>query len=228
MKTVVERLKQANYTGRIFNEHQLGALLGGSDARRYGLVSRALKDGTLLRIKRGIYTLSPQYRSVPVHPFAVAQALLPGSYISFETALAFHGWIPEAVYTTASVTPGRKTLAYDIDNMGHFTFSPLAINPYHFLVGVERQRVGDLTTFVASPLRALLDLAALRKEQWSGPGWLTQGMRIDEDNFLNLDPSAFVELRPVYKHKSVRAFLDKLQTEVSNLTSRTKEHLSND
>jgi predicted transcriptional regulator of viral defense system len=228
MKSVVEHLKQANYTNRVFNERQLGDLLGGSDARRYGLVSRALKDGSLVRIKRGVYTLPQRHRSVSIHPFAVAQALLPGSYISFETALAFHGWIPEAVYTTASVTPARKTLTYDTDGMGRVTFSPLAINPYQFLVGVERRKVSELTAFVASPLRALLDLVALRKARWSGLDWITQGMRIDEDSLLNLERSAFDELRPVYKHKGVRAFLEKLQTEVSNLNSSTNGRTSND
>lgn len=217
MNPLVERLMQTNLAGRVFNERQLSDLLGGSDARRYGLVSRALKDGSLLRIRRGLYALPQPYRSASLHAFAVAQALQPGSYISFETALAFHGWIPEAVYTTASVTPARKTLSYETDSMGRFTFSPLAIHAYQFLVGVERQKLGELTAFVATPLRALLDLVALRKIVWRGLGWITQGMRIDEDNLLTLKPDAFAELRPVYKHEAVKAFLDRLQSEVSDL-----------
>jgi hypothetical protein len=40
--------------------------------------------------------LGQSVRKNDVHPFAVAQALLPGSYVSFETALAFHGWIPHS------------------------------------------------------------------------------------------------------------------------------------
>ena len=39
------------------------------------------------------------------------QALMPESYASFETALPHYGCVPEAVYTTSSVSPGRKTLS---------------------------------------------------------------------------------------------------------------------
>ena len=102
---------------------QLGEAIDGGAARRYALVNRALKDGSLVRLKRGTYLLGKSYRSDAIHPFAVAQALIPGSYVSFETALAHHGWIPEAVYATASVTPGRKTLEFDTPVMGRFTFT---------------------------------------------------------------------------------------------------------
>jgi predicted transcriptional regulator of viral defense system len=40
------------------------------------------------------------------------------SYISFETALAYHGWIPERVFVTASVVPGRKSRRYENEKMG--------------------------------------------------------------------------------------------------------------
>jgi predicted transcriptional regulator of viral defense system len=99
--------------GRIFNERQLAELLGGSDARRYGLVNRALRDGSLIRVKRGTYVLGEAQRSDPIHPFALGQSLVPGCYISFESALAYHGWIPETALVTASLSPGRKTLCFE-------------------------------------------------------------------------------------------------------------------
>lgn len=150
-------IRQSKLDRRIFNERQLGDIVGGSDARRYGLVNRALKEQKLLRLKRGLYAVAPKFRPTPLHPYAIAQALLPGSYISFETALAFHGWTPEAVHTTASVTPERKSSTIEIGAIGRYTFSPLAINDYQFLVGVQRKKLGDLTAFIASPLRALME-----------------------------------------------------------------------
>lgn len=184
MSTLAQQVAEAGLADRILSERQLGNLLGGGDARRYGLVNRALKDGSLLRVKRGTYMLGRRYRSGAVHPFPVAQALVPGSYVSFESALAHHGWIPEAVFATASVSPGRKTLRFETPDFGSFSFHPLAIAEYHFLTGVDRVEMGKLTAFVAQPLRALLDLVALRKEQWAGIEWLTQGMRIDEESLL--------------------------------------------
>src|SRR6185369_12489245 len=126
MSALAIALAQGNLADRVFDQRQLCEALGGSDARRYALVNRALKDGSLIRLKRGTYMLGQSVRKDDVHPFAVAQALLPGSYVSFETALAFHGWIPEAVYVTASVTPGRKSLEQDTPVFGRFTFHPIA------------------------------------------------------------------------------------------------------
>ncbi|RIV84860.1 hypothetical protein D2V17_11350 [Aurantiacibacter xanthus] len=218
MSSLAQQVTAAGLADHILSERQLGNLLGGGDARRYGLVNRALKDGSLLRVKRGTYLLGKRYRSEAIHPFPVAQALVPGSYVSFESALAHHGWIPEAVFVTASVSPGRKTLRFETPDFGPFSFHPLAIADYHFLTGVDRVQVGKLTAFVAQPLRALLDLVALRKEQWTGIEWLTDGMRVDEDMLLGLRRKDFAKLKPVYKHKAVSTFLASLESAV--LTAR--------
>jgi hypothetical protein len=204
---------------RIFSEHQLGALAGGAEARRYGLVNRALKDGSLIRLKRGTYVLCREYRSEAMHPFAVAQSLLAGSYVSFESAMAYHGWIPEAVYVTASVSPRRKTQTFETTDFGRFGFHPLALREYRFLVGVERISFNTLTAFVAQPLRALLDLVALRKLRWSGLEWLVDDMRIDEERLLATKRKDFAALRPVYKHQAVNDFLRELETALQDARS---------
>lgn len=214
MSSLVQQVTAAGLADHILSERQLGNLLGGGDARRYGLVNRAIKDGTLLRVKRGTYLLGKRYRSETVHPFAIAQGLVPGSYVSFESALAHHGWIPEAVFVTASVSPGRKTLRFETTDFGAFSFHPLAIADYQFLTGVDRVQMGKLTAFVAQPLRALLDLVALRKEQWTGIEWLTQGLRIDEEMLLGVRRKDFAKLKPVYKHKAVNSFLAALEIAV--------------
>jgi len=65
----------------------LARIIGGSDDRRYGQVKRALKSGDIIRIKRGHYVLSESCRTNPVHPFALAQTLVVGSYVSMKTAI---------------------------------------------------------------------------------------------------------------------------------------------
>ena len=214
MSSLAQQVSQTDLTNRIFSERQLAAVVGGSEARRYGLVNRALKDGSLIRVKRGAYMLGREYRSEAVHPFAVAQSLVPGSYVSFESALAFHGWIPEAVFVTASVSPGRKTHAFETADFGQFGFHPLALREYQFLVGVERSSFNGLTAFVARPLRALMDLVAFRKSRWSGLEWLTIGMRIDEELLLATKLKEFAALKPVYKHKGAHEFLTALESAV--------------
>jgi hypothetical protein len=216
MATLIMKIIEAGYGERPFTERQLAGILLSSEASRYGLVNRALRDGSLLRVKRGLYVLGASWskrglENPEIHPFAIAQALKHGSYISFETALSYHGWIPEAVYLTASVTPDRKTLNYQTNEWGSFEFSPIATNDYQFLVGVSRIKIGQSATLLARPLRALMDLVANRKIAWQGLDWITHSLRVDMQHLQSLSAADFDELEPVYKHKSVRDFLANLR-----------------
>ncbi|WP_425408140.1 type IV toxin-antitoxin system AbiEi family antitoxin domain-containing protein [Hyphococcus sp.] len=228
MSGLISQITSAGYADRILNDQQIGRILGGSDDRRYGQVKRALQSRALIRIKRSLYVLAEQYREHPLHPFALAQALVTGSYVSMETALAFHGWIPEAVYTTVSVTPGRKSQVIDHPNLGRFEFNPLALHKSGFLAGVQRHVISDQAMLVASPLRALMDLVAFRKQEWEGIAWLDTGMRISKAHLLHTRLKDFSALKGVYKHKVVNEFLSRLEQEVRALKKamRTsgKEH----
>src|SRR3546814_11016461 len=64
MSSLAQQITAAGLADHILSERQLGRLLGGGDARRYGLVNRALKDGSLLRVKRGTYLLGRDFRSL--------------------------------------------------------------------------------------------------------------------------------------------------------------------
>jgi len=222
MSVLEQHIIDAGYANRIFTERQLAEWIGGSDARRYGLVNRALKDGSLIRVKRGLYLLGAAHREGRIHPFTVAQALLPGSYISFETALSHHGWIPETVFASASVTPGRKTIEREHAVFGQFTFHPLALHDYQFLTSVERYKHAELTGLIARPLRALMDLVALRKEHWSGLDWLRHGLRVEETQLTALRRKDFTALATVYKHKATNEFLKALETAVFELKAANK------
>jgi len=216
MSSLTEQIFDKGYADRILSDHQIASITGGSKARRYGLVNRALKDGSLLRLKRGLYALGPRYRSIPLHPYAIAQAMLPGSYISMETALSFHGWIPEAVYETISITPGRKTRKLLHKKFGQFIYYPLALKPYQFLQSVQRHEAGTQFALVADPLRALMDIIAYRKTAWTGLDWLEHGLRIDPQHLAELNDNDFEALASVYKHTRARTFLKELQTELRN------------
>ena len=216
MKLLTEKIIESDQVNRVFNDMQLKRMLGGSDARRYGLVNRALKVGELHRIKRGLYVLDNKYRDNPLHPFALAQMMAPGSYVSLETALAHHGWIPEAVYTTASILPGRKSKNCDHDKLGSFSFHPLAIHEGYFLELVLREQVAQQAMLIAKPVRALMDLICLRKMEWQGVDWLTEGMRIDYEYLRTITNADIGILKLVYKHKLVKKFLDKLSSELVN------------
>lgn len=216
MQTLTETLIQQGLTERVLSERQLERAIGGSATRRYGLVNRALKAEELIRIRRGLYVLPPKYRTEPPHPFAVAQAIEPGSYVSFETALSTHGWIPEGVRVTASVVPGRKSSLLEHPLLGSFTFHPLALHKEHFLELIERRQFGSQTAWVAKPLRALMDLVTLRKLEWQGLAWLTDGMRIDLQLLRKVTRTHIQTLSSVYKQQRPNIFLGALAKELDH------------
>lgn len=216
MQTLTKQLIDLNLSNRVLTDTQLARVIEGSKQRRYHLVNRAIKAGELLRLRRGIYLLAEPFRDYPIHPFALAQAFVPGSYVSFETALAHHGWIPEAVYTTASVTPERKSLEVEHRVFGHFSFHSLATQPGYFLELVEREQSNEQPMLVARPVRALLDLVCLKKVEWQGMDWLHESLRIDYEYLRQVTGADIRTLKLVYKHKRVIRFLDSLARELGN------------
>lgn len=214
MQTITDKLIRHGLGDRIIRIEQLNRLIGGSDGRRHGLVNRALKSNELLRVQRGLYILADRYRQHSIHPFALAQGIAPGSYISFETALSFHGWIPEKVITIASVVPGRKSRKYQNALLGSFTFTPLAIEKGSFLELIQKHRIDGQTVLIAAPCRAMMDLVCLRKIVWQEIGWLTKGLRIDPDLLHSMSREDITTLQHVYKHQRVQSFLTSLDEEV--------------
>ena len=215
MQPLTELLQNHPLRDRVLSEWQLERISGGSAARRYGLVNRALKAGEMVRVRRGLYALAPRYRNQPLHPFAIAQAIAPGSYVSFETALAHHGWIPEAVRVIASVVPGRKSSEIEHPVFGSFSFHPLALERYRFLELIERKQFANQTTLIAAPIRALMDLVCLRKLEWQGPGFLTDGMRINPESLTKISATQIQTLLQVYKQRRSREFLNSLARELN-------------
>jgi len=215
MQTLTEQLIDRGFNNRVIADSHLARLTTGTPQRRHSLVNRAMKAGELLRLRRGTYLLAEKYRDYAAHPFALAQAFVPGSYVSFETALAWHGWIPEAVYTTACVTPGRKSHEYEHPLFGSFTFHPLATHAGYFLELVDRDQINEQTMLVARPIRALMDLVCLRKSEWQGMKWLQESLRIDYEHLRHITNADIRTLELVYKHKRVNDFLESLARESS-------------
>jgi len=135
---------------------QTGLLLAGDvdpvDVRRQ--LSRWVRSGRIRQLRRGLYTLAPPYQNIIPHPFLIANALMPGSYVSAQSALAFYGLIPEYTPRTLSMTLLRPS-----QWAGGFHFQHLAP---HFFFGYQLVELSrGQQAFVAAPEKALLDLAHL-------------------------------------------------------------------
>ncbi len=128
-----------------------------SDSQLRVQLTRWTKSGRLIQLKRGLYILAAPYRKFEPHPFLIANMLKKGSYISFQSALGFHGLIPEFVPVVTSVTtlkPWKK-----ITTIGTFTFNHVKKS---LLFGYTQIEVDwNQKAFVAQPEKALLDLIYL-------------------------------------------------------------------
>ena len=130
-------------------------LAGNVSPRQIRLqLSRWVKDGRLIQLRRGLYALASVWRKEEPHMYLVANRLQRGSYVSTQSALAFHGMIPEHVPVVTSLGPGRpETLR---NSLGSFQFHHLAPA---LLFGYSQIEVArEQFAFVASPEKALLDL----------------------------------------------------------------------
>lgn len=135
---------------------ETGLLLSGevdpNDVRRQ--LSRWVSAGRLTQLRRGLYTLAPPYQKVIPHPFLIANFLMPGSYVSAQSALAYYGLIPEYVARTWSVTTAHPA-QWD----GEFHFQHIAS---HLFFGYQRVQLSpEQSAFLATPEKAILDLAHL-------------------------------------------------------------------
>lgn len=137
-----------------------GLLLAGDvDIRDiHRQLSRWKKVGKIYQLRRGLYSLAPPFQKIKPHPFLVANQLLPASYVSLQSALAYYGMIPEHVPLTTSVTTGRP--AEWRTPLGVFEFRHIQ---FDFFDGFKWVELGEKQrAFIASPEKALLDLVYLQ------------------------------------------------------------------
>jgi len=210
MTALVKHIIDNDKVNHVLNDRQLARLLKGSAQRRYGQVNRAIKAGELIRVKRGIYVLANSLRKDPVHTFALAQQLMPGTYVSAESALSFHGWIPEAVRSVISISTKKKSVNYQHDILGKYEFKCMTINSGHFFQSVTRHKLQNQVALIAEPVRALMDLMHLRKTPWQGLDYLIDGLRIDEHEIKSVPLACFTNLLDVYKGKREKIFINEL------------------
>ena len=105
MQKLTEQVFELSPPGRLFDETVMANLFPDcSTGARALLVHRACQAGEILRLKPRLFVLAPPYRKTEPHPFVLAASLHAPSHVSFESALAWHGLIPEAVYQVSSVT----------------------------------------------------------------------------------------------------------------------------
>jgi predicted transcriptional regulator of viral defense system len=162
---------------------ETGLLLAGNvdsfDVHRQ--LTRWKAAGKIYQLRRGLYCLAPPYQKVVPHPYLIANRLQPGSYVSLQSALAYHGMIPELVPVTTSVTTCRPQ-SFNIP-LGQFHFRHIQVDWFR---GYELTDLGSSQkAFVATAEKALLDLVYLQPKGETIE--YLRSLRLQATDQLNLD-----------------------------------------
>ena len=150
------------------------------------------KQGFIIRLKRGLYVVNPEYSGKTLSSELIANHLYTPSYISMSTALRYYGLIPEAVYVHQSMTVKHpRSFQTPIGNYDYKYISRKA-----FSIGVRSMHKDDYAFLIASPEKALCDLIAdsskaILRYMKDVEIYLEQDIRMDMDEFYKMDATIF-------------------------------------
>ncbi len=190
---------------------------------RYGYSAPAkkihdlMKAGVITGVKKGLYTVSPNYARGPTCKEMLANLIYGPSCISLEYALAYHKLIPERVDVVTSVTP-KKDKRFETP-LGVFTYRYLAKEKYREgidLVWVDPKH----PVLMASPEKALCDYVVLHKishlqKPEDARQFLSDDLRIDQESLKRFDRIVLHRLNRIYKSKGIDvilAFLEEIKS----------------
>lgn len=166
----------------------------------YKKVVQLEKKSHIIRLRRGLYVVNPEYSGKTLSSELIANHLYTPSYISMTTALRYYGLIPEAVYVNQSMT---------IKHSRNFQ-TPLGLFDYKYIsreafsVGVRSVLNGEYAFLIASPEKALCDLIANSSKvnlrfMKDVENYLEYDIRLDMEKFYKFDDSVFEEYIKVGK-----------------------------
>ena len=152
---VVKKLRDKGMT--LFTPLEFKRLFVVSDYATQWFIKTHTKKELFVKIRNGLYMLT----DYPVNHYSIANRLYEPSYISFDTALSFHGIIPETIYAVTSAT-AKITREFKADNI-RFVYHKLKKEAY---TGYKAIKYSGNTILMAEPEKALADylyFVALKK-----------------------------------------------------------------
>lgn len=118
-------------------------------------VSSLEKAGELIRLKKGLYVVSPEISNQKISLELIANHIYGPSYVSMESALWIYGLIPERVYNTKSITIKRgKEFSTPFG-----LFEYISVSDKYYPIGINQIIVGESYAYLmAEKEKALCDL----------------------------------------------------------------------
>lgn len=169
---------------------------------RQAIIKRAIGKGYLMSIRRDLYLIKNSKRTL-LNSFEIATIIYGPSYVSFESALSYHGWIPEAVRTITCASV-KRAKAFETP-IGIFSYEHIPIKAFPF--GVEQHPQDAVILFIASPVKAIADMIYARRRTWESIGALSEDLRIEIESFKSSDRKLIIELIKNYPSPRVKKTL---------------------
>lgn len=128
------------------------------------LLTKLVKNGWLIRIKRGLYAISEMSTRgfLSVSPYRVANLLVQDSYVSFESALHYHGMFDQ-------LTKGVKSVslkAYHTTALQGIEYRFVKTKPEYYF-GWQEAAVENSTVRIATVEKALIDMVNFHKSKYT-------------------------------------------------------------
>lgn len=171
------------------------------------ILSSMEKSGEIVRLRRGLYAFAEGFDCS-----MAASRIYGPSYLSFETALAFYGLIPERVHQMISVVDGRpaRFLANAVRYIYHSQDRQL------FSLGMGLVFIQEYPVPMAIPEKALLDTLAVRKLEASQLSendvleFVIGNLRVDEEDLQQLSLYKMKKMANLYRNLAPRKLVKAL------------------
>lgn len=159
-------------------------------------LSRWVKEGHLIKVRRGVYVFADARASVASEVLSLL--LYEPSYISCEYALHHYGFIPEAVYAMTAITP-RTTRSFH-NAFGRFAYRHIRRDLF-WGYAVVAAAAGKY--LLAEPEKALLDYAYFRTATLADPGDIAE-WRLNAEEFRRVvDETKLKNYLARFEHKAL-------------------------
>jgi len=178
---------------KIFTPLDLQRIFGVSYETARKFILRHVKEGFIIKLKKGLYSLEVYLPS----ELEIANRVYSPSYVSLEYALMFYSIIPDTVYTITSVA-AKSTREFVINNIS-YTYSKIKKNAFR---GYLRKSVEGNIVLIAEPEKAFIDYL-----YFVDLGQKTVYDRIDVNK---LSKNKLIEHAKLFKRKSLVKLVNKI------------------
>lgn len=128
------------------------------------VVTRLTHNGWLIRVKRGLYAISDLSNRgfLSLSPYVVAHLLVKDSYVSFESALSYHGMFDQLTNKTISISQ----VQYKTVQLQSVEYSFVKVLDKWFF-GWQEVSIDNKIVRMATAEKALIDMIQFHKSKYT-------------------------------------------------------------